>query len=62
MKAVNTLVNNYAHFLMKKEFAYPFFNGYFSVITFGMGEGNFIDDGEDFLAIVTRLKLDESAF
>jgi hypothetical protein len=32
------------------------------MITFGMGEDIFIGDKDDFLSIVTKLKLDESAF
>jgi hypothetical protein len=50
-------LKDYAHFIMKKEFGYPYFNGYFAKIKFGLGDKNFIATQEEFKAFVETIRL-----
>ena len=50
-------LKDYAHFIMKKEFAYPYFNGYFAKIKFGLGEKNYIGTQDEFLSYLATVKL-----
>lgn len=39
-------LTDYLHFQIKKEFAYPLFNGYFSKVSVRLGDGAFIPNAE----------------
>jgi hypothetical protein len=41
---MHKLIDDYAHFVMKKEFSYPYFNGYFTQVFVKLGDGVFIKD------------------
>lgn len=42
---------------MKQEFDYPFFNGYFANIKFGLGDKTYIGTQEEFSAYVSAFKI-----
>ncbi len=47
---------------MRKEFSYPYFNGFFTQITFGLGSGVFKDNKDDILKIVDYKRVPDTAF
>lgn len=46
IEALQAPVKDFIHFIMKKEFGYAFFNGYFSQITFAVGQGVYVHESE----------------
>jgi hypothetical protein len=47
---------------MKKEFSYPYFNGYFANIKVGLGEGWVIDSENDFADLMKTKILPAKAY
>ncbi len=42
---------------MKKEFGYPYFNGYFAKIKLGLGDKTYVGTQDEFLALTTSKKI-----
>lgn len=45
------------HFVMKKEFAFPYFNGVLQHVTCGLGANQFLDVDKEVLAFINSKKV-----
>jgi hypothetical protein len=60
LDALQNYIIDYYHFLIKKEFSYPLFNGHIAHVHVSVGEGSFIASTEDFEHLYTEKGLTDN--